>query len=947
MPGFHRWLALIAATVSLCSGQAPAYLRIETGGHGAKINRIAVDAAERYLVSAADDKTVRVWELATGKALRVFRPPLGEGNEGKLYSVAITADGALVAAGGWTGPVNSNSIYLIDRQSGAFRTPIPGLPNVINHVAFSTDGRHLAATLGVGEGLRVFRVSDGAEVFRDKYGSDSYWAEFDSKGRLVTTCFDGYVRLYGPDFRLITRQQLPGGKRPFTAVFSPDGTRIAVGFDDASVVNIASAVNLQLISTLAPAQRILGLSAVAWFRDGRLIAGGRPGAGQDSSILTWNLNDKGPPAAFLAGDDTVRHIKALSGGRIAFATADPMLGVVDASGRAIWRRGPDFVKHRGHLGSLRVSHDGGLVAFNFAMPTGERRWTERSGLFLLEKRQLLLDAVEPPGLGAPRATGLAISDWKDGRARLNDRVLLLDEYEDSRALAIAPGAQTFVLSADWTLRKYDRQGQHLRAVSLAGVGWGVNISGDGRYAVAAVGDGTIRWYTMDDLTEVLALFIHRDGKRWVAWTPEGFFDASPGGEELIGYHVNQEVDREGEFVSVEQLTDVFYRPELIAQRLGPKGAEGVNAAMATIGDVRDVLAGGLPPELELLSPAESESQDGEFVLQFRVKERSGGRGRVVYRVNGVEIQARPAGIPAPGRDTVAARVPLGAGRQEVTGTMYNAKNQLESRSVTAIVNVKISERQPALFVLAAGISKYRDNALSQGVKFAAGDAEAVAAQFRQQGAGLFSSVWAETLVNEKATRALLEAKVKELAPKVKSEDVFVLYLAGHGLADDGNYLFVPWEVLYTNQEALRKASLDSEGLRALLKQIPARKTLVLLDTCDSGAFKIGPSRTTPEEKAAIARLAKISGRAVLAASGTKEMALEGHERRGVPRGVFTSVLLEALEKADKNANGRIEVTELADFIQDEVPKVTERKWGYVQSPTLELSGQSFAVARRP
>src|SRR5262245_52628172 len=60
-------------------------LRIETGMHTASINRLGVDAANRYLVTASDDKTARVWELATGKLLRVLRPPVGGVSEGKLY----------------------------------------------------------------------------------------------------------------------------------------------------------------------------------------------------------------------------------------------------------------------------------------------------------------------------------------------------------------------------------------------------------------------------------------------------------------------------------------------------------------------------------------------------------------------------------------------------------------------------------------------------------------------------------------------------------------------------------------------------------------------------------------------------------------------------------------------------------------------------------------------
>ena len=58
--------------------------------------------------------------------------------------------------------------------------------------------------------------------------------------------------------------------------------------------------------------------------------------------------------------------------------------------------------------------------------------------------------------------------------------------------------------------------------------WGVNLSPDGKIAVVAYGDGTIRWHRAKDGAELLALFIHKPDKRWVTWTPSGYYAASPG-----------------------------------------------------------------------------------------------------------------------------------------------------------------------------------------------------------------------------------------------------------------------------------------------------------------------------------------------------------------------------------------------------------------------------------
>jgi WD40 repeat protein len=90
------------------------YPLIETGAHAAVVNRIDIDAAERFLVSASDDKTARVWDLRTGRLLKILRPPIGDANEGKLYAVAISPDGASVAVGGFTGADGSGNypIYI-------------------------------------------------------------------------------------------------------------------------------------------------------------------------------------------------------------------------------------------------------------------------------------------------------------------------------------------------------------------------------------------------------------------------------------------------------------------------------------------------------------------------------------------------------------------------------------------------------------------------------------------------------------------------------------------------------------------------------------------------------------------------------------------------------------------------------------------------------------------
>jgi len=918
-------------------------LRIETGMHTAAVRRIATDADERFLVTASEDKTARVWDVRSGELLKVLRPPQGDGSDGMLYAVAISPDGATVAVSGSGFGREPKSIYLFDRASGKLSKHIDGLPHSVDHLAYSSDGRYLAAAL-LENGIRVYRSGDDQEIARDTdYGADSYSAEFDRAGRLVTTCDDGFLRLYDANFRLVAKRPAPGGKQPWSARFSPDGSKVAVGFDDSTAVNVLSGLDLTFLYAPDSSQISNGnLASVAWSSDGKFLYGG--GAYRTSdvrSVVRWSDSGRSTVSLWPAAHNTMMDLRALSTGHLLFASGDPTIGMLDSSGSMIWQHTPEILDHRSNLDQLQLSRDGSIVEFGFKVLSPQGDWIRRVARFDTTERKLLFDPTPDRSLTPPRTTGLQIADWRDNdKPTLNGRALPLKTYERSRSLAISASADAFLLGTEWYLRLFDRNGSAKwpQPSSLPAVAWGVNLSRDGRYAVAALADGTIRWCAMGDGQEVLALFVHPDGRRWVAWTPEGLFDASPGGDALIGYHLNQGPDRAGEFIRVDQVFSLFYRADLVSGRLKAGGAEAVRVARDRIGDVTTILAGGLPPELALVSPAESQSQ-GDFEFRFKVTDAGGGIGRVVYRIDGVEIQGRGAGPVLPGQGVQNRRFDLGPGPHEVSATVYNTKNQLESRSITAKVNVTANEQRPALWVVAAGVTHYRDHSFDEGVKFASADAGALVARLQVQGQGLFSKVNPSPLYDDKVTRESLEKTIAEAAPHIQPSDVFVLYLAGHGTALDGRYYFIPWEVRYTSETALRQQSLDEEALRKLLAQIPAKKTLLILDTCNSGAFSSGRGLG---EKNAVARLAKITGRAVLSASASDQMALEGYQNHSV----LMSAILEALSTV-ADSSGQVQVSMLADFVVDRVPTITKERWNLEQFPMWDFQGQTFPIARTP
>ncbi|MBV8588616.1 MAG: hypothetical protein JO212_00855, partial [Acetobacteraceae bacterium] len=188
-------------------------LSLEAEMHTAPIRGATVDRFGKMLVTVSNDKTARLWALSTGELIRVLRPEIGGGSEGKLFAVAISPDARFVATGGSTGfeRDHTSSFYIFETLTGRLVRRVGGLPEVVNRLAWSPDGRYVAAGLLGANGVRVFETNEWREVWRDAdYLGPVYGLAFDDAGRLAATAFDGNIRLYNPNLRAVAEIKAAG-----------------------------------------------------------------------------------------------------------------------------------------------------------------------------------------------------------------------------------------------------------------------------------------------------------------------------------------------------------------------------------------------------------------------------------------------------------------------------------------------------------------------------------------------------------------------------------------------------------------------------------------------------------------------------------------------------------------------------------------------------------------
>src|SRR5208337_2300250 len=124
-----------------------------------------------------------------------------------------------------------------------------------------------------------------------------------------------------------------------------------------------------------------------------------------------------------------------------------------------------------------------------------------------------------------------------------------------------------------------------------------NASKDRRIVVAAEGDSTIHWLRADDGRELLALMVLRNRKDWVLWTPEGFYEATPGAQDVLKWVTNHGPDRAATTLPVSAIPKL-HRPDalpLVLQELETARALGIADVAAARSAVQIATGSAKPP----------------------------------------------------------------------------------------------------------------------------------------------------------------------------------------------------------------------------------------------------------------------------------------------------------------------------------------------------------------
>lgn len=984
---FALLIFVLAVSANAASAAEPPnhpVFRIETGMHTATITRVATDVLGRSAATVSIDKTLRIWELPSGSLLRTIRPPIGEGSEGELLAVALSPDGRTVACSGATWfnnglpgiPAEGASIYLFDTASGVMTSRIPGLPDTIRRLTFSPDGKMLAASMGRSTGIRLYSVANQNLLGEDSAFEDrSNSVAFSSTGdRLVASSLDGFIRLYRvteKGLKLLAKERASGGRQPHTARFSPDGREIAVGFLDSNNVDIVSGQNLALLYSPDTSGVLNPLPCVEWSSDSQtLYAGGQFRKGEHWIIRRWKTGGRSAPEDIPVAGNTIMDIAPLPGDGLLFGSSDPAFGVLSNNGSRTLYVSSTIADYRDMWENFRTTQDGRTVGFGFT------QWGKSPSAFSLVDRKLIPGSFNSNLLPPKNMdTALVITGCNNTQTpKLNNKPLKLDAYEVAQSFAIAPDSSSFILGTHMYLRRFDRTGKELWKKSTPGATWALNISGNGAFALAAFGDGTIRWYRYSDGREIVSLFPYPDKKRWIMWTPEGYFDASPGGSDFIGYHLNQGKNREARFITLSYLYDVFYRPDIVQAAIRGDDLSGLTTLSAA-----EALKAP-PPDVMITSLA-TESKNAREKACYKIVATGGGIGEVrlfqngklirsdgMYResssrkadeqirltnmnsaaiyneMRGLKVVMKPdSGIeiksikPDPFEECVEFdTIP---GENEISIAAFNAQNTVQSFMASQSLKVNRPSEQAHLYILAVGIDKYKAQDSAANLKFAAKDARDFLEKMTNKAATVYPPqfIHVSSLRDAEATKEGILEAVRKLAVRVKPWDSFILFVASHGILENNQYHIITSSFDGTFSKT---HMISSNEIIDISKQIKAFSQLFIFDTCHAGGVD---SIVSGLYDARMTVLAKKMGLHIYASAGSLQEAIDGYQGNGL----YTHTLLKGLENSgdvDKEREGKVTAKKLGVYSKEKTIEIST-KLGHPQTPYIINFGRDTELIR--
>jgi len=306
--------------------------------------------------------------------------------------------------------------------------------------------------------------------------------------------------------------------------------------------------------------------------------------------------------------------------------------------------------------------------------------------------------------------------------------------------------------------------------------------------------------------------------------------------------------------------------------------------------------------------------NGRLVGSDEMKNISGSRGVSVVNT----------GIAITGNENrVDFRFPVtlnaGANRIEVLASNPYSEGR-DSIEVNYSQTVTRQDILPNLWILAIGVNKYDANQQLPNLNYAVNDAKAIIDVFKEQEGKLYRNVNSLLIADGASITPTRDNIIDNFSflKQADQRDVVLLFIAGHGVNDDGgNFYFMPSDAAFNADGSIRPSkAISYREIQAVL-DVPGQK-LVFIDACHSEGTSGRKTRGADNNQ--LVRSLQDNSTVIFTSSRGSELSQESRE---FGHGIFTYAIIQGMKGgADLFKNGRVSMKELDTYVSEMVPKLT-------------------------
>ncbi|MFN6477017.1 eIF2A-related protein [Nostoc sp. DedQUE07] len=490
-------------------------------GHRKAVYSVLFSPDGKTIASASVDKSVKLWNAATGKEISTLN-----GHREAVMSVAFSPDSKTIASASW-----DKSIKLWNASTGKEISTLNGHREAVMSVAFSPDSKTIASA-SADSSVKLWDAATGKQITTLNGHSEAVMSvAFSPDGKTIASAsYDSSVKLWDA----ATGKQITTFKGHREAVmsvaFSSDGKTIASASADNSVKLWDAAIGKEITTFKGDS---FAVNSVAFSPDGKTIAS----ASYDNSIKLWDAStDKEIPTLNGHSDAVMSVAFSPNGKTIASASYDNTVKLWDAA------TGKEISTLNGHsdvVWGIAFSPDGKTIA-SASDDNTIKLWDTATGKEITTFKGHS-DAVKSVAFSPDGKTIASASD--DNTVKLWDtatgkEIFTLNGHSRTvNSVVFSPNGKTIAsASYDDSIKLWDAAtGEEISTFNgySSSMVNSVAFSPDGKTIASASSDNSVQLWDAATGKEIITLNGHSDAVNSVAFSPDGKTIASASYENTI------------------------------------------------------------------------------------------------------------------------------------------------------------------------------------------------------------------------------------------------------------------------------------------------------------------------------------------------------------------------------------------------------------------------------